>query len=155
MDLLSGQLPCTSPSLLAETATRRRLTSDHVVLVALALELAVVSKASRLALLVTVLSRPAGRTGAVAIDGIAGGIVLALAGATTAIAIMIEITGSVALVVPPARSTEALSRLRCTLGAILAVALEGTVLAIAANGTALLALIPSEARRTEAGAIDG
>lgn len=112
------------------------------------------SKHAHLALLVATLARPAGSTGAAAIDGIAGGIVLTLADAATPVAIMIQIAGSIALVVAPAVGTQALSRLRGTLSSILAITFEGTILSIAANRATFLALLSREARRTKAGSID-
>lgn len=144
----------TSPTLLATTTTRRRLAGDRVLHLALTLVRAVVSEGSRLAFLIAALARPAGCTGAAATDGIAGGIVLALAGVATPVAIMIEITGSITLVVAPARRTQALSRLRSAFGSVLAVAREGTILSVAACRTALLALFALEARITQAGSID-
>lgn len=114
----------------------------------------IVSKHAHLALLVATLARPAWSTGTAAIDGIAGGIVLTLADAATPVAIMIQIAGSIALVVAPAVGTQALSRLRGTLSSILAITFEGTILSIAANRATFLALLSREARRTKAGSID-
>lgn len=67
---------------------------------------------------------------------------------------MIQIAGSIALVVAPAWGTQALSRVRGTLSSILAITLEGTILSIAAHRATLLALLTREARRTQAGSID-
>lgn len=65
----------TSPALLAATTTRRCLTGDRVLHLALTLVRTIVSEHAHLALLVATLARPAWGTGAAAIDGIAGGIV--------------------------------------------------------------------------------
>lgn len=145
----------TSPALLADAATGCRLAGDCIVRIALAVVGAVQSEGVWLALLVAAFALPAGCTGTVAVDRIAGGIVLALAAVPAAIAVIVEHAGTVAFVVAPAGRTEALARFGRAFGTVLAVALEGAALAVGARRAAQLALVARKAGRTEAGAIDG